>query len=97
MVEFINQKYRQKYCIIKKRCGCLLTKHTFGYMNQMSMSQGKTGKSSASLEGPETIVWDRYSYQVPAMVRTNSYTKENNNFYDSTVQAISRGVGDCAT
>ena len=31
------------------------------------------------------------------MVGTNDYTNENNKFYNSTVQAISRGGVDCAT
>ena len=31
------------------------------------------------------------------MVGTNSSTNENHKFYNSTVQAISRGGGDCAT
>ena len=31
------------------------------------------------------------------MVRTNSYTNEQHKFYNSTLQAIIRGGGDCAT
>ena len=31
------------------------------------------------------------------MVGTNTSTNEKHNFYNSTVQAISRGGGDCAT
>ena len=61
------------------------------------MSQGRTENSSASPGGDETIVWNRHFYQVPAMVGTNAYANEKHNFYDSTLQAISRGLGDCAT
>ena len=31
------------------------------------------------------------------MIRTNASTNENHKFYNSTVQEISRGGGDCAT
>ena len=47
--------------------------------------------------GTGTISWYRYPYQVPAMVGTNASTNEKNEFYNSTVQAISREGGDCAT
>ena len=57
----------------------------------------KDWKISASFRGTKTVVWNRCSYQVPAMVGTNASTNENNKFYNSTVQAISRGGGDCST
>ena len=66
-------------------------------MNQLRMSRGSTGKSSASQGGTETIVWERCSYQVPEIVGKNASKNENHNFYNSTVQAISRGGGDCTT
>ena len=66
-------------------------------MNQLRMSQGRTGESSASPGGTETILWNRYPYQIPAMVVTNASTNEKHKFYNSTVQAISRGGGDCNT
>ena len=47
--------------------------------------------------GTETIVWNRYSYQGPDLVGSNASTNENIKFYNSTVQEISRAVGDCAT
>ena len=50
-------------------------------MNQLKMSQGRTGKSSASPRRTETIVWYRYSYKVTTMVETNASTNENNKFY----------------
>ena len=56
----------------------------------------KDWKISASTGGTETIVWNRCSYQVPAMVWTNAYKNENHKLYNSTVQSISRGVGYCA-
>ena len=95
--KFINQDYRQKECKIPKRRGCFFTQHIFRDMNQLRMSQGSTGKSSASPGETKTIVWNRCSYQVPAMIGTNTSTNENQNFYDSKVQAISTGGGDCAT
>ena len=61
------------------------------------MSQGRTGKRSASLGGTETIVWNIFLYQVPEMVGTNASRNEKHKFYNSKVQAISRGGGDCAT
>ena len=61
------------------------------------MSIGRTGKSSASLEGDETIVRNIFSYQVLDMVGTNASTNEKHKLYNSTVQAISRGDGDCDT
>ena len=66
-------------------------------MNQLRMIQGRNGKSSASPGGTETIVWNICSYQVPDMVGTNASTNENHKFYNSTVQAISIGGGDCST
>ena len=57
----------------------------------------KYWKISDSTEGTESIVLNRFSYQVPAMVGKNSSTNKNHKFYNSTVQAISIGVGDCAT
>ena len=61
------------------------------------MSLGSTVKISAFPGGSETIVWNRCSYQVPAMVGTNDFTNENNKFYNSTVQVISIGVGNYTT
>ena len=66
-------------------------------MNQLRMSRGRNVKISSSPGGIETKVWNRCSYQDPAMVGTNASTNENNKFYNSTVQAISRGGGDCVT
>ena len=57
----------------------------------------KDWKISTSTGGTETILWNRCSYQVPSMVGTNASTNENHKFYNSTVRAISRGGGDCAT
>ena len=65
-------------------------------MNQPRMSQGRTVKRYASPGGNEAIVWNRYSYQIPDLVGTNSSTNKKHNFYNSTVHAISRGGGDCA-
>ena len=63
------------------------------------MSPERTGKISTYFMGTQTAVWNRCSYQVPEMVETNNSTKEENdfNYSTSTVQAISRGVGDRAT
>ena len=47
--------------------------------------------------GTESISWNRYSYRVPDMLGTNVSTNKKHKFYNSTVQAISRGGGDCAT
>ena len=66
-------------------------------MNQLRISQGRTRKISSSPGGSKTIVWNKCSYQVPAMVGTNDSTNEKHKFYNSTVQAISIGGGDCAT
>ena len=63
-------------------------------MDQHIMSQGRTVKSSGCPGGTETIVWNVYSYLVPAMVGTNASTNEKHKFYNSTVQAISRGGED---
>ena len=48
----------------------------------------KDQEKPASTGETETIVWNRCSYQVPAMVGTNAYTNENHKLYNSTVQAI---------
>ena len=69
----------------------------FQKMNQLRMSIGRIGKISASPGETETIVWDRRSYQVSSTVGTNASTNEKHKFYNSTVQAISRGGGYCAT
>ena len=61
------------------------------------MSQGRIGKSSASPGGTEIIPRNICSYQVPTMSGTNVSTNKNRNFYNSTVQTISRGGGYCAT
>ena len=66
-------------------------------MNKLRMSRGRIGKSSASPGVTETIVWDICSYHVPEMIGTNYSTNKKRKFYNSTVQAISRGGGDCAT
>ena len=47
--------------------------------------------------GTETIAWNICSYQVPEKFGTNASTNEKHKFYNSTMQAISRGGGDCAT
>ena len=49
----------------------------------------KDQKISTSPGGTEKIVWNRCSYQVPAMVGTNNSTKENQKLYNPKVQAIS--------
>ena len=59
-VEFIKQDYRQKHHIIPNIHGCFLTKNILRNMNQVRMSQGRTGKRSAYMGGTETIVWNRY-------------------------------------
>ena len=61
------------------------------------MNWERTDKGSDSSRETETVVQNICSYQVPEMVWTNNSTNENHNFYNSTVQAILRGVGDCAT
>ena len=66
-------------------------------MNQLGMSQGRTGKRSASLGGTKTIVWNRSSFQVPEMIEINASTNVKHKFYNSTVHVISIGGGDCAT
>ena len=80
-----------------KRRGCFVIKHFLRNMNQLRMSQIRTGKIYASLGGTETIVWNIFSYQVPVMVGNNYSTNKNCKFYNSTVQAISTGVGYCDT
>ena len=45
-------------------------------MDQLIMIQGRTVKSSADTGGTETIVWNRYPYQVPDMVGTNKFINE---------------------
>ena len=80
-----------------RRRGCFLTKHTLRNMNQLRMSRGRIEKIYASPGGTETIVWSIRSYQVPYMVGTNASTNKNHKFYKSTVPAISRGGGFCAT
>ena len=47
--------------------------------------------------GTETIVWNICSYQVPEVVGTSYSTNEKYKLYNSTVQAIPRGGGDCTT
>ena len=66
-------------------------------MNQLRMSQGRTEKSSVYFGGTETVVWNICLYQVPEMMGTNITTNEKHKFYNSTVQDISRGGGDCNT
>ena len=95
-VEFINQDCRENTLKHLNRHGCFLTQNFLINMNQLRMSRGSTGKISTSLGETETIVWNRFLYQVPEMVGTNASADENRKFYNSTVQAISR-VGDCAT
>ena len=66
-------------------------------MNQLRMSRGRNGKSSASREGTGIIVWNRCSYQVPEMDGTNASKNEKHKLYKSTVWEISRGGGEWAT
>ena len=66
-------------------------------MKQLRMSKERTRKISTSPGETETIIRNRYSYQVPDMIVTNASTNKNNKFYNSTVQAISIGGRDCAT
>ena len=66
-------------------------------MNQLRIIRGRTGRSSVSFEGTETVVRNRCSYHVPVMAGTNASTNENHTFYNSKVQTISRGGGDCST
>ena len=73
------------------------TQHIIINMNQLGVSRRRKEESSASPGGTETIVWNRCSYQVPVVVGTNASTNEKHKFYNSTVQAISRGGGDCDT
>ena len=61
------------------------------------MSRGRTGRSSTYPGGTETIVWRICSYQVTAMVGTNTSTHENHKLYNSMVQAISIVGGECST
>ena len=96
-MKFINQDFRQKIAKFQRERGCFLTKQTLGNMNQLRMIQGRNRESSASPRGTETIVWNRCSYQVPTMVRTNDYTNENHRLYNSTVKAISIGWEDFNT
>ena len=85
--------YRKNFKITKIS-RFLLTKQTLRNMNQLRVSRVRTEKSSAYPGGTETIVRNRFSYQVPALVGTNDSTNEKHNLYNSTVQAISRGGGD---
>ena len=55
-------------------------------INQLMMIQGRTGKISASSEGTETY-----------MVGSNASTNEKGQVYNSTLQAVLRGVVKCAT
>ena len=64
----------------------------FRNMDQIRMSQGRTGKISASYVGTLTVVWKKCSYQVPDTVGINP--SKNENIFKLTVQAISRGGGD---
>ena len=66
-------------------------------MNQMKIIQGRNGKRTSYMGETQIIVWNRYSYQVSDMFVINVSTNENQKFYNSTVQALSRGGGDCAT
>ena len=43
------------------------------------------------------MVWNRYSNQFPAMVGTRYSTNKKHMFYNSMVQVILIGVGDCIT
>ena len=57
----------------------------------------KDRKQFASPGGTKTIVWNRCSYKVPVMVGTDDSINKNHKFYNSTVQAIPRGVGYYST
>ena len=65
-------------------------------MNHLRMSQERTGKSHSCSGVTETVVRNRCWYQVPEIVGTNASTNENHKFYNSKVQAISRGGVYCA-
>ena len=78
-----------------KRSGHYLTKQTIINTNQTRIIQGNIAIIAAFHRGTETVVWNRCSYQVPDMVETNDSTKEQHNFYNSMVQEISIGGGDC--
>ena len=71
-MKFINQDYRQNHYKIPKRHGCFPTQNILRNINQLRMSLGRTEKGSASPGRIETIVWNRYSYQVTSMVRTDA-------------------------
>ena len=72
-------------------------KTSFRNMNQLRMIKVRNVKISASSGGTETVIRNRCSYQVPAVVGTNASTNENHKFYNSEVLAISRGGGKCTT
>ena len=91
----IRDRREQLRCITNLY-GCCLTQHILRNMNQLMMSRGRIGKISTFPGGNETIVRNICSYQVPAMVGTNASTNKKHKFYNSTLQAISRGGGDCA-
>ena len=96
-MEFTNQDYRGKYRRIPKIHRCCLTQHILINMNQLGMIQGRIGKRSTSSWGNETIVRIICSYQDPYMVGIDASTNKKHKFFNSTVQDIYRGGGDCAT
>ena len=70
------------------RRGLLIKKHPYINMKKLRISRGRTGKISSYPGLTETILWNRCSYQVPAVVGTNASKNENHKFYNSIVQAI---------
>ena len=63
-----------------KKSGCFLTKKPLKSMNQIRIISGRIEKISASPGGKETIVCNRYSYQVPAMFGSNASTNKKHKF-----------------
>ena len=88
-VEYTNLDYRQKYCKTMKRSWCFFKNHSLRNMNQLRMMQVRLSKITPSNGRTETVVCNRCSYQVPAMVGTNTSTNEKHKFYNSTMQSIS--------
>ena len=51
----------------------------------------KSLKITGSHGRTETLVWNRCSYQVPEMVRTDAITNKKDKFYNSMVHTIIKG------
>ena len=64
-------------------------------MNKLRICLGGCPKNTAYNVVTEKLVWNKCSYQVPVRVVINASTKKHR-FYNSTVQEISRGGGNCA-